>query len=266
MNDSDSKTRFIEHASEFDEWQESALDPWKSLKYNLPYLEWMECLPSIINAWEMFKIKMRSTTIKPFHLYRLKIIYEVAQISLRISRQDIDIPFFSRMCSVEFVLYYLSSPAFITSTSGYRINNPASWQRYILWTTPDANMTSGDVKCWMVLEELSLRLTQVGSCIHVLWGSNSVKCASVSHSDSNIAPEKYFQDHKINNIAHWSYLIDSYDHFWWWYCHVTVAARQESILRRFTDKKAALFQKVIRQAYLRLYSSVLRSGVFDLFT
>lgn len=156
MNDSDSKSRFIEHASEFDEWQESAWDPWKSLKYHLPYLEWMQWIPSIINAWENV-LKMRSTTIKPFHLYRLKKIYDVAQIFLRNSRQGIDIPF--QRCSVESILYYLSSPAFITSTSSYRINNPASWQQYILWTTPDANMTPGDrinVKGWMVLEELCL--------------------------------------------------------------------------------------------------------------
>ncbi len=167
-------------------------------------------------------LKMRSTTIKPFHLYRQKIIYDVAQIFLRNSRQGIDIHFFSLWCSI---LYYLSSPAFITSTSGYRINNPASWQRYFLWTTSDANTTPGDrinVKVWMVLEASYLSLTQVGSSVHVLWGSSSVKCASVSHSHSNIAPEKYLQDHKMDNIIHCSYLIDSYDHFWWLYCHITV--------------------------------------------
>lgn len=134
-------------------------------------------------------------------------------------------PFFL-WCSVESILYYLSLSAFITSTCGYHINNPAQWQQYFLWTTPDANTTPGDrinVKDWMVLEASCLSLTQVGSSAYVLWGSNSVKCASVSHSDSNIAPEKYLQDHKMDNIIHCSYLIDSYDYFWWWYCHITVA-------------------------------------------
>lgn len=151
---------------------------------------------------------MRFTPIKPFHLYRQKIIYDVAQIFLRNSWQGIDIPFFSLWCSI---LYYLSSLAFIISTSGYRINNLASWQRYFLWTTSDANTTPGDrinVKGWMVLEASYLSLTQVGSSIHILWGSNSVKCASVSHSHSNIASEKYLQDHKMDNIIHCSCLID----------------------------------------------------------
>lgn len=178
-------------------------------------------------------LEMRSTTIKPFHLYREKIIYDVAQIFLRNSRQGIDIPFFSLWCSVESILYYLSSPAFITSTSGYRINNPASWQRYFLWTTPHANTTPGDrinVKGWMVLEASYLSLTQVGSSVHVPWVSNSVKCASVSHSHSNIAPEKYLQDHKMDNIIHRSFLIDSYDHFWWWYCHIISSVLKPSEL------------------------------------
>lgn len=179
-------------------------------------------------------LKMRFATIKPFHLYRQKIIYDVAQIFLRNSWQGIDIPFFSLWCSI---LYYLSSPTFITSTSGYRINNLASWQRYFLWTTSDANTTPGDrinVKGSMVLEASYLSLTQVGSSVHVLWGSNSVKCASVSHSHSQIASEKYLQDHKIDNIIHRSCLIDSHDHFWFLYCHITVIVT-------FTERSLIIF-------------------------
>ncbi len=141
----------------------------------------MDGMTSIYNKL-IYKLEKKcfkwNPPIKPFHLYRQNIIYDMAQILLRNSRQGIYIPFFSLWCSI---LYYLSFPAFITSTNGYCINNPASWQRYFLWTTSDANTTPGDrinVKGWMVLKASYLRLTQVGASVHILWGSSYIKCVT----------------------------------------------------------------------------------------